>query len=66
MKEKKISCEEYTGVGTVVYVARDGVYLGCIIISDTVKDGAKDAIIELKKAGVEVRYHSEVKSLLIE
>ena len=52
MKEKQISCEEYTGVGTVVYVARDGMYLGCIIISDTVKDGAKDAIIELKKAGV--------------
>lgn len=52
MKEKSISCEEYAGVGTVVYVARAGIYLGCIIISDTVKAGAKDAIVELKKAGV--------------
>lgn len=52
MKEKQISCEEYTGVGTVVYVAKEGMYLGCIIISDTVKDGTKDAILELKKAGV--------------
>ena len=52
MKEKSISCEEYACVGTVVYVARAGIYLGCIIISDTVKAGAKDAIVELKKAGV--------------
>ena len=52
MKEKGISCEEYKGFGTVVYVALDGAYLGCIIISDTIKDGAKEAIADLKKAGV--------------
>jgi len=52
MKEKQISCEEYQGVGTVVYVACDGVYLGCIIISDTIKSGVKEAIVDLKEAGV--------------
>ncbi len=52
MREKQISCEAYTGVGTVVYVACDGTYLGCIIISDTIKEGAKEAIADLKKAGV--------------
>jgi len=52
MKEKGISCEAYKGFGTVVYVALDGAYLGCIIISDTIKDGAKKAIADLKKAGV--------------
>lgn len=52
MKEKQITCEEYAGVGTVVYVACDGVYLGCIIISDTIKEGAKEAIEGLKKSGV--------------
>ena len=52
MKEKNVSCQEYTGVGTVVYVASGGKYLGCIIISDTIKNGAKEAIAELKKAGV--------------
>ena len=52
MTEKQISCEEYVGVGTVVYVAYDGTYFGCIIISDTIKDGVKEAVAELKKAGV--------------
>ena len=37
---------------TVVYVAVDGVYAGCITISDTLKDGAKEAIDLLKKQGV--------------
>ena len=52
MKEKKISCEEYSGAGTIVYVALEGDYLGCIVISDTIKEGAKEAISELKKSGV--------------
>lgn len=52
MREKQISCEEYTGAGTVVYVACAGVYLGCIVISDTIKTGVKEAIADLKKAGV--------------
>lgn len=52
MKQKEIICEEYAGNGTVVYVAYDGKYLGCIIISDTMKLGAEDAIKNLKKAGV--------------
>ena len=52
MKEKNIVCEEYTGIGTVVYVAVDGEYLGCIIISDTIKTGVKEAITALKQSGV--------------
>jgi Cd2+/Zn2+-exporting ATPase len=38
--------------GTVVYVAKNGAYLGCIVISDTIKPEAKQAIADLKKAGV--------------
>lgn len=52
MKQKEIICEEYAGNGTVVYVAYDGKYLGCIVISDTMKLGVADAIKNLKKAGV--------------
>ena len=52
MKQMQIPCEEYNGAGTVVYVAYDNTYLGCIIISDTIKQGAKEAIADLKKAGV--------------
>ena len=37
---------------TVVYVAVDGAYRGCIVIGDRVKDGAREALAELKQAGV--------------
>lgn len=52
MKKFDVAFDAYTGNGTVVYVAVDGAYAGCIIISDTIKDGVKEAIADLKKAGV--------------
>ena len=39
-------------VGTLVYVAVDGTFAGCIVISDLLKPHAKEAISALKKAGV--------------
>ena len=39
-------------IGTVVYVAVDGVYAGCIYIKDMIKPHAEQAIRSLKKAGV--------------
>lgn len=47
-----ISAEECRESGTIIYAALDGKYAGCIIISDTVKDGVPQAIRELKAAGV--------------
>lgn len=38
--------------GTAVYVAIDGVYAGCITISDVVKPTSKEAISGLKSAGI--------------
>ncbi|MBE5934072.1 MAG: cadmium-translocating P-type ATPase, partial [Lachnospiraceae bacterium] len=38
--------------GTVVYVARDKEYLGYIVISDVVKQGAKNAIDKLHSVGI--------------
>lgn len=38
--------------GTVVYVSLDGIFAGYIVISDRVKDGAKDAIKMLYKSGI--------------
>ncbi len=38
--------------GTLVYVAVDGDYAGCITISDVVKPTAKDAVQAIKKQGV--------------
>ena len=38
--------------GTVIYVACDGAFLGMIVISDTVKEGVKEALADMKKVGV--------------
>jgi Cd2+/Zn2+-exporting ATPase len=38
--------------GTVIYAACDGRFAGTIIISDTVKDGAPEAVAELRKCGI--------------
>ena len=52
MQKYEIDCELYEGNGTVVYIAVDGVYAGYIVISDTIKNGIKEAINSLKKSGV--------------
>ena len=39
-------------IGTIIHVARDGVYAGAIVISDVVKPTAAKAIAGLKRAGV--------------
>ena len=41
-----------SAIGTLVYVAVDGTYAGCIIISDVVKPTSAQAVMSLKKAGV--------------
>ncbi|MBO4391231.1 MAG: cadmium-translocating P-type ATPase [Lachnospiraceae bacterium] len=38
--------------GTVVYVAQSGVFAGSIVISDTIKEGAAEAIADMKKVGI--------------
>lgn len=52
MDEKGISYTECDSIGTVVYVAEDGRFLGSIVIADGIKDGVKDAIQRLKRAGI--------------
>ncbi len=39
-------------VGTIIHLAVDGVYAGHIVISDRIKPHSKEAIRELKKAGI--------------
>ncbi|MBS6372058.1 MAG: cadmium-translocating P-type ATPase [Oscillospiraceae bacterium] len=39
-------------VGTIIHIAVDGAYAGHIVISDVVKEHSKEAIQELKRAGV--------------
>ena len=52
MKRLGISYQECHHVGTVIHIAVDGRYEGHILISDILKPHAKEAIAELKKAGI--------------
>lgn len=52
MEELGISYVSCSHVGTIVHLALDGKYAGHILISDVIKPHAKEAIKELKKAGV--------------
>lgn len=52
MKKEGIAYTTCQSGGTVVYVACDGKFAGTLVISDTVKDGAKEAISAMKQVGV--------------
>lgn len=52
MKEQGIAYQEVKKVGTVIYLAKQGKFLGSILISDTIKPEAAKTIQELKNAGV--------------
>lgn len=53
MHKENIAVDAEHNEGTVVYVSCDGVYAGCIVISDVVKDNSKKAISSLKKSGID-------------
>ena len=53
MDELGVKWQECRSVGTIVHMAVDGEYAGHIVISDVVKNDARDAIAALKRAGVQ-------------
>lgn len=52
MEEQGIAFVPNNSAGTIVYVARDGQFLGSVLIADEVKENARKAIDGLKAAGV--------------
>lgn len=52
MVKEHIKYTACTSVGTVIYVACDGAYAGCIVIEDEIKADAPAAIRLLKSAGI--------------
>jgi len=52
MRQENIAITENTSHGTKVYIAVDGKYLGCIVISDDIKPDSRAAIAGLKDIGV--------------
>lgn len=52
MKAEGISVPETKATGTVVFTAVDGKYVGCVIVSDSLKADSIKAISGLKDAGI--------------
>ena len=52
MNKQNISYEKCDAIGTIIYVAIDGKFAGSLVISDEIKEGAKEAIADMKHVGV--------------
>ncbi|MGI5874192.1 MAG: heavy metal translocating P-type ATPase [Bacillota bacterium] len=53
MRSLDVPYHDCSHVGTIIHVAIDGAYCGHIVISDELKENAKAAMAELRRAGVE-------------
>ena len=52
MRENGIDFTMSGSAGTVVYLARGGRFAGTVVISDSIKDGVKEAVRDMKAAGI--------------
>ena len=52
LRDNDISYEENKSVGTIVYVAKNGKFVGSIVIADKIKDEARSVMKELKSLGI--------------
>ncbi|MGN0144492.1 MAG: heavy metal translocating P-type ATPase [Clostridium sp.] len=52
MKARKVEYVPCSSTGTVVYIACEDRFEGAIVICDTIKEGAKEAIQKMKQVGV--------------
>ncbi len=52
MKDRGIDFTPSESAGTIVYAAREGSFIGTVIIADAVKEGAAKAIRDMKQVGV--------------
>ncbi len=52
MRNNNIAYNDIDSIGTIVHVAINGEYKGNIVISDEIKENVKEALAELKEAGI--------------
>lgn len=52
LDREKVACDTVDQMGTIVYVAQEGKYLGAIVIADEVKEQSGEAIKALKGTGI--------------
>jgi len=53
MISNNIEFEKCDDFGTIVYVARNNVFLGTIVINDRIKESAKESLAALKNIGIQ-------------
>ena len=53
MEKENIAFQSYEGIGSVVYVAKEGDFIGYIVVADTLKDNCKEALVALRNSGVQ-------------
>lgn len=52
MKQYNVVFTKVEEIGSHIYIAKDNVYLGCIVVADEIKEDSKEAIVQLKKQGI--------------
>lgn len=52
MDDEKIECDNIDSLGVTIYVARNGKYLGYLVIADRIKESASLLISSLRKIGL--------------
>ena len=52
MARYNVQVNAISAIGSHIYVAQDGKYLGCIIVADQIKGDSKEAIAKLKARGI--------------
>lgn len=53
MKQLQVSFKTIDEIGTLLYVAEDGIYQGAIVIRDVMKEEAKEALDTMRQNGIE-------------
>ena len=52
MEHESITYTPNENHGTIVYVAYDNAFMGSVVISDEIKEGVKEAILDMKQIGI--------------
>ncbi|MBR5539007.1 MAG: cadmium-translocating P-type ATPase [Clostridia bacterium] len=52
MEEEGVAFTLSSGIGTAIYAAKNGVFLGSVLFKDAVKEDSKTAIAKLKELGI--------------
>lgn len=52
LAEAGIDCPVYEGTGSVIYAAKGGKYLGCLVVADQIRSGCAEALGRLRQAGI--------------